>query len=327
MAQVIGIVLLIMFVLWIISIAWPLLVALAVLGLIAVIVVFLLMKRYFSSPEFLAVKEEISSVVSEHNEISDYVREIRDTGQFVIGESSTGAHAHLATSSNTSKFNYKRDRNVAEHSSKFVHNGSLQVVRKAKEEPIKYFTKYFGVEATEERLSEIESLGESVSRLENAVENLQARENSITEVVSPPWYILKFFKSRFEKEVGLSIPPLEIPYSTYKFQYVSAGGNSSEETSIKLDTPTIDAIIEFLSAKIKFKKSAAGQRSLMTKKFREFIKSRDDFTCQTCSLSTRDEEHLLLEVDHIQPVSKGGLSVESNLQTLCWKCNRSKSNK
>jgi 5-methylcytosine-specific restriction endonuclease McrA len=34
-----------------------------------------------------------------------------------------------------------------------------------------------------------------------------------------------------------------------------------------------------------------------------------------------------LEVDHIKPVSKGGLSIETNLQTLCWRCNRTKSNK
>jgi 5-methylcytosine-specific restriction endonuclease McrA len=39
-------------------------------------------------------------------------------------------------------------------------------------------------------------------------------------------------------------------------------------------------------------------------------------------LSTR--KHLLLEIDHIMRASKGGLSVPENLQTLCWKCNRSK---
>ena len=39
------------------------------------------------------------------------------------------------------------------------------------------------------------------------------------------------------------------------------------------------------------------------------------------------EPNLLLEIDHIIPVSKGGLTEESNLQTLCWKCNRSKSDK
>ena len=34
--------------------------------------------------------------------------------------------------------------------------------------------------------------------------------------------------------------------------------------------------------------------------------------------------NLLLEVDHIIPIIKGGLTKEDNLQTLCWKCNRSK---
>lgn len=32
----------------------------------------------------------------------------------------------------------------------------------------------------------------------------------------------------------------------------------------------------------------------------------------------------ILEVDHIVPVSKGGLSEPENLQTLCWRCNRAK---
>ena len=39
------------------------------------------------------------------------------------------------------------------------------------------------------------------------------------------------------------------------------------------------------------------------------------------------EPNLLLEIDHIIPVAKGGLTEESNLQTLCWKCNRAKSDK
>ena len=69
------------------------------------------------------------------------------------------------------------------------------------------------------------------------------------------------------------------------------------------------------------------QRALMTKKLRDFIKNRDNFTCCNCGNSIHVEPNLLLEIDHIVPVSKGGYAVEDNLQTLCWKCNRAKSNK
>jgi ABC-type siderophore export system fused ATPase/permease subunit len=63
---------------------------------IAIVVLVILKERYFKSEEFLKVKEEIQDVVNEHNEISDYVQEIRERGKFTVGRSSTGMHAHLA---------------------------------------------------------------------------------------------------------------------------------------------------------------------------------------------------------------------------------------
>ncbi|MBN8649962.1 MAG: HNH endonuclease [Cytophagales bacterium] len=62
----------------------------------------------------------------------------------------------------------------------------------------------------------------------------------------------------------------------------------------------------------------------MTSTLREKIKSRDNFCCKKCSLSIREEKNLLLEIDHIIPLSKGGITSEDNLQTLCWRCNRTK---
>ena len=62
----------------------------------------------------------------------------------------------------------------------------------------------------------------------------------------------------------------------------------------------------------------------MTQDLREAIKKRDNYTCCKCGNSVFKEPNLLLEVDHIIPVSKGGLTVESNLLTLCWRCNREK---
>ena len=45
---------------------------------------------------------------------------------------------------------------------------------------------------------------------------------------------------------------------------------------------------------------------------------RDSARCRRCRTPIR------LEVDHIIPVSKGGKTEESNLQTLCRRCNRRK---
>lgn len=68
-----------------------------------------------------------------------------------------------------------------------------------------------------------------------------------------------------------------------------------------------------------------GQRKLMTKALRDKIKIRDNYTCQICGKYMTDE--VGLQIDHIIPISKGGKSIESNLQVLCSKCNGSKSDK
>jgi len=284
-------------------------------------------ERYFASEEFLRKKAEIASVVAEHNEVTDYTSEIRSRGTFQLGLSSTGAHAHLATFDNTSNHNYRRDRNVADYQAANVHNCSLQVVRNASVDPIKYLMKYFDIKPDEANLTEVENLGEEIARLENAVDNLRQREASIKTSFEPPAFILQYYADEFMEHIGIELSPISVPYPEYAFEYVSAGGNSSQRTTVKLNTETIDALIETLSQKIRFNQSAAGQRALMTAKLRHFIKTRDDHTCRYCSVSLAAEPHLLLEVDHVIPVSKGGLSTAGNLQTLCWRCNRSKSNK
>lgn len=288
---------------------------------------YILKERYFASEEFLAHKNQIASFVAEHNELADYISEIRSRGSFELGASSTGSQAHLASFQNTSHWNYRRDRNVANYQAANVHNCSLQVVRNAAGDPLKYVMKYFNIKADETNLADVENLGDDITRLEDAVYNLQQREVSITKSVNPPAFILKHYAAEFMKQVGVELSPITVPYPVYVFEYVSAGGNSSQRTTVTLDTPTIDALVETLSQKIRWRKSAAGQRALMTSKLRDFIKARDNHTCRYCSVSLAAEPHLLLEVDHVIPVSRGGMSTPDNLQTLCWRCNRTKSNK
>jgi 5-methylcytosine-specific restriction endonuclease McrA len=302
-------------------------VAVLVIWIAARVIRYIRKERYFASEAFQAHKADIASFVREHNEVAQYTAEIRSKGSFQVGASSSGSHAHLAQSQNTSHWNYRRDRNVANYQARNVHNCSLQVVRNASADPLKYVMKYFNIKADESTLGDVERLSESIVRLEGAVSNLQQREASITQAFNPPRFILKHYKQEFMSQVGVEVTPLTVPYPVYVFEYVSAGGNSGQKATVTLNTPTIDALIETLGQKIRWRKSAAGQRALMTAKLRGSIKARDNHTCKICSVSVAAEPHLLLEVDHIVPVSRGGLSIPENLQTLCWRCNRSKSNK
>ena len=67
------------------------------------------------------------------------------------------------------------------------------------------------------------------------------------------------------------------------------------------------------------------ERALMTDDLRYNVLRRDRFRCQICGTTAKDGAEL--EIDHIIPVSKGGKTVMDNLQTLCKRCNRGKSNK
>ena len=57
------------------------------------------------------------------------------------------------------------------------------------------------------------------------------------------------------------------------------------------------------------------------KKVRFDVFKRDGFACQYCG---RNPPSVVLEVDHIQPVSGGGSDHKDNLITACFDCNRGK---
>lgn len=62
-------------------------------------------------------------------------------------------------------------------------------------------------------------------------------------------------------------------------------------------------------------------RNPLSKKTRFEVFKRDSFTCQYCGKSAPD---VVLEVDHIKPVSEGGTDDMLNLVTACFDCNRGK---
>lgn len=59
-------------------------------------------------------------------------------------------------------------------------------------------------------------------------------------------------------------------------------------------------------------------------RLRYMVMKRDNFRCCHCGRSPATHPGTILEPDHIVPWIKGGLTVYSNLQTLCRECNGGK---
>ena len=65
-------------------------------------------------------------------------------------------------------------------------------------------------------------------------------------------------------------------------------------------------------------------RSSISKSLRFEVFKRDSFTCQYCGRKAPD---VLLEVDHVEPVSQGGTNDLLNLVSACRDCNAGKSDR
>ena len=68
--------------------------------------------------------------------------------------------------------------------------------------------------------------------------------------------------------------------------------------------------------------SSSTDDTVLTDELRIQVFERDNYTCKCCGKKTKRGRSLT--VDHIRPVSMGGKSVLSNLQTLCSECNTMK---
>lgn len=66
------------------------------------------------------------------------------------------------------------------------------------------------------------------------------------------------------------------------------------------------------------------KRKSISKKVRFEVFKRDSFTCQYCGKSSPE---VILNADHIKPVSKGGDNSILNLVTACFDCNSGKSDR
>lgn len=120
-------------------------------------------------------------------------------------------------------------------------------------------------------------------------------------------------------------PQLEVSLFDVSWKYTSPKGRNRYGDETRYLLGDVMRVVSIIDKQAEYKKSVAYQRSLMTAGVRYDVFNRDGFRCQICGATQHDG--VKLHVDHIKPVSKGGLTEMVNLQTLCETCNLGKSNK
>ena len=278
---------------------------------------------YYESPEFLKIKETCEVLMSSQREFNEYISEKVESISQLFG-------SRVTRNETINEDEYQYIRPYKKTITPFTAEVSAAVFASAENNPLEYVVKNFypdklmyphQIQKLHLLIGELATLREAKGIIENYKKEY---EQYIGDV---PSYIFEEDEAGFYARLGFANINESVLVVEYQFSYTSGGGMAKRTFSIPMNEKNIVELIKLLESKLTMSSFNKEQRALMTVKLRDFIKKRDNFTCCYCGNSTHREPNLLLEIDHIIPISKGGYTTEENLQTLCWKCNRTKSNK
>ena len=292
---------------------------------LTILIYLFLSELYFRTRGFKAIKREIEVYTKECNELNDHIEDMKSVD--------LGFRSKYKSNLNYSKS--KKGKGKKNHLEDLINCDSRTYIlgdkrrfRKVFDDTISSFCEFFTVEINKETLEKLEKTLNDFLAVEEGKKLLERQRDEIIKKIRKelPYFIRRFTGiQRLSRKLGFKDIDLKDSYfPTYTFRCISKYGKITGAFDVVFDLKELEEFIKYLLQKIKFKKSVAGQRALMTPKLREKIKERDGYTCQICGLSNKDEPNLLLEIDHIIPLSQGGMTTEGNLQILCWRCNRSK---
>ena len=131
-----------------------------------------------------------------------------------------------------------------------------------------------------------------------------------------------------EREMTKSVEDLirpVVPEFHLVFHYASPAGRSNYEREAVFSVHEMIDLLKDMKRAAESRTAAQVQRNLVSDSLRYDVMKRDGFRCVLCGRDASDG--IKLHVDHIIPVSKGGLSTMENLRTLCEDCNRGKRDK
>lgn len=278
---------------------------------------------YYASDDFLKVKKTCEALMNSQREFNDYIREKVESISKLFG-----TKVVRNETINDDEYNYIRP--YKKTITPFTAEVSATVFASAENNPLEYVVKNFYPNKAmyPEQIRKLYLLVEELETLREAKQIIENYKKEYQQYLGDvPAFIMQEDEAGFYSRLGFAHIDESVLTVEYKFAYTSGGGMAQRSFTVPMTEEMIAELIKLLESKLTSSAFVKEQRTLMTKKLREYIKNRDQFTCCSCGNSTHIEPNLLLEIDHIIPITKGGRTVEENLQTLCWKCNRSKSNK
>ena len=279
--------------------------------------------EYYNSEDFTRLKSTCDSLMSSQREFNEYIDEKVKSISGLFG-------TNIVREDTVIEDEYNYIHPYKKSLTPFTAEVSASVFASAENNPLDYVVKQFYSNKSlyPEQIQKLQLLVEELETLKEAKQIIENQKAEIQQYLSEvPDFIMENDEDGFYSRLGFATINENSLVVAYKFSYTSNAGYSQRSFNVPMTEETIVALIQKLEDKLTFTAFAKEQRSLMTSKLRQQIKERDKYTCQYCGNSINQEPNLLLEIDHKIPVSKGGLTEESNLQTLCWRCNRTKSDK
>lgn len=279
--------------------------------------------EYYESPDFIKIKDTCEVLMSSQREFNEYIIEKVEAISQLFG-------TRVVRNETVNEDEYQYIRPYKKTVTPFTAEVSAAVFASAENNPLEYVIKNFypNKKMFPEQIQKLHLLIEELETLKEAKQIIDNYKLEYKQYLGDvPDYVMQEDETGFYSRLGFANIDESVLTVEYKFAYTSGGGMAKRTFTVPMTEETIVELIKALESKLAASAFTKEQRALMTKKLRELIKTRDNFTCCNCGNSTHLEPNLLLEIDHVIPVSKGGHTVEENLQTLCWKCNRSKSNK
>lgn len=275
---------------------------------------------YYESESFANIKNTCRLLTQSQREFNEYINEKAQSISKLFG-------TRVIRNETQNEDVYSYIRTYKKSITPFTAEVSSAVFGSAENNPIGYIVKYFYPNKSQYTV-QIEKLRVLVEELETLKEAKVIIDNYKKDyaqyIQDVPKYVMDNDEAGFYSRLGLAVIDESVLNVEYKFSYTSDGGMAQRSFSVPMNEENIAELINQLESRLSLEALAKEQRAMMTTKLRTQIKERDNYTCCQCGNSVFAEPNLLLEIDHIIPVSKGGLTQENNLQTLCWKCNRNK---